>query len=325
MPKLPIEQVVVDERIREDYGNLDELAESMRVHGLIHPIVVDANNRLIAGGRRLEAAKQLGWTEIEVRYLGELSEYERRMIEIEENVRRKDLTEYEHSKRLVELLEAAKEAALKRVSFIQQAKETCTPRVQVSPQVSMRGPMPTPGSLRDVSAQTGVPVMTFVEAKQHVETIEEIPELVDQPKKAVVEFGRLLRKIDDPAQRETVKQAVSQNPDAVKQLRNLDKESLVKAAQERLQQEYFEKSKVLEDAYAIKRRINRALTDLITIVGEKTPENIDKVIEQYLTCCHDRTDFEHVLDLLDAAYVFLEPFRERIKARLTKPELVQRG
>jgi len=297
----------------------------MRVHGLIHPIVVDAKKRLVAGGRRLEAAKQLGWTEIEVRYLGDLSEYERRTIEIEENVRRKDLTEYERSKRLVELLEVAKRAAQGRNLLTHEEGETCTPRVQVSPQISSRGPMTTPGSLRDISAQTGVPVMTFVEAKQHVETVEEIPELVEQPKKAVVEFGRLLRKIDDPVQREAIKQAVSQNPETVKHLRNLDSQSLAKVAQQRLQQEYLEKSKALEDAYTMKRRINRALTDLITIVGEKTPENIDKVIEQYLSCCHDRTDFEHALDLIDAAYVFLEPFRTRLKTRMTKPELVQRG
>ncbi|MBX6396308.1 MAG: ParB N-terminal domain-containing protein [Alicyclobacillaceae bacterium] len=82
MAKLSIEQIQVGTRVREDTGDIGEIAESMRRYGLIHPIVVDAQNRLVAGGRRLEAAKHLGWREIEVRYLGELSEAERRMIEV---------------------------------------------------------------------------------------------------------------------------------------------------------------------------------------------------------------------------------------------------
>jgi ParB-like chromosome segregation protein Spo0J len=75
----------------------------------MQPIVVDDDNNLVAGERRLVACKALGWGEIEVKSLGELTPRELCIIELEENIRRKDLTEYETSKVLVEYVEAVKE------------------------------------------------------------------------------------------------------------------------------------------------------------------------------------------------------------------------
>lgn len=105
--KLPLESITVGKRRREDYGDINGLAESMRRFGLLHPVVVDDEANLVAGGRRLRAAQMLGWESIEVRDLGELSEAERDEIELEENARRKDLTPYERSKTLVKLAETA--------------------------------------------------------------------------------------------------------------------------------------------------------------------------------------------------------------------------
>jgi ParB family chromosome partitioning protein len=52
---------------RTRVDSIVELAESLRVHGLLHPVVVrrrGAGYELIAGHRRLEAARVLGWMEI---------------------------------------------------------------------------------------------------------------------------------------------------------------------------------------------------------------------------------------------------------------------
>lgn len=52
---------------RQRMDGIDDLAESLRDYGLLQPIVVrqvDAGYELIAGHRRLEAARVLGWTEI---------------------------------------------------------------------------------------------------------------------------------------------------------------------------------------------------------------------------------------------------------------------
>ena len=64
MDNLPITSVLVEERIRKDYGDIDELANSIKAIGLIHPIVVTRSFQLIAGERRLKAMKKLGIPEL---------------------------------------------------------------------------------------------------------------------------------------------------------------------------------------------------------------------------------------------------------------------
>lgn len=62
--KRAIETVKLGERHRHDMGDIDGLARSISEVGLLHPIVVNADGTLVAGERRLNACKQLGWTEI---------------------------------------------------------------------------------------------------------------------------------------------------------------------------------------------------------------------------------------------------------------------
>src|SRR4051812_17928608 len=57
--RLPLAQVVVRDRHRNDLGDLDALAQSILAVGMLHPIVVDERHRLIAGERRLEAWRSL--------------------------------------------------------------------------------------------------------------------------------------------------------------------------------------------------------------------------------------------------------------------------
>jgi N6-adenosine-specific RNA methylase IME4 len=65
---MPIDQVRIGDRFRRDMGDVDGLAASMADPGLglLHPIVVRPDGVLIAGERRLHAARRLGWTEIPV-------------------------------------------------------------------------------------------------------------------------------------------------------------------------------------------------------------------------------------------------------------------
>ncbi len=92
MSLLPLTSIILEDRQRRDLGDIDGLAESIRTHGLIQPIVIDQNNRLIAGGRRYAAHQKLGLQEIDVTYLETLSEFQRKELEYEENIRRKDFT-----------------------------------------------------------------------------------------------------------------------------------------------------------------------------------------------------------------------------------------
>lgn len=64
-----VRDITVPQRYRQDLGDLESLMTSMATIGLLHPIVITSGHRLIAGARRLEAAKQLHWETIPVRIL----------------------------------------------------------------------------------------------------------------------------------------------------------------------------------------------------------------------------------------------------------------
>ena len=93
---IPIEDIKVKKRIRKEMGDITALAASMKRFGQICPIVITKKNVLIAGGRRLEAARSLGWRTINAviaEINGDLSALE---FEVEENVQRRDFTKEEN-------------------------------------------------------------------------------------------------------------------------------------------------------------------------------------------------------------------------------------
>jgi ParB-like chromosome segregation protein Spo0J len=69
MDTLPLDRIVVGERHRRDMGDIAGLAASIDAIGLLNPITVDENGRLLAGARRLAACKLLGRKEVEVRIM----------------------------------------------------------------------------------------------------------------------------------------------------------------------------------------------------------------------------------------------------------------
>ena len=97
---IPLNSIWSSERFRKDLGEIHDLAHSIETHGIIQPLAVNRVNgpnsepyKLLAGGRRFEACKRAGLEEVPVRiYPNELSEYQARLIELEENIQRKDLT-----------------------------------------------------------------------------------------------------------------------------------------------------------------------------------------------------------------------------------------
>lgn len=86
------DQVKVSDRIRKDFGDIEELAQDIAANGLINPPVVTPDFVLIAGERRLRACKHLGWQQIEVRVMT-VRDYEHQLrMEISENENRKEFT-----------------------------------------------------------------------------------------------------------------------------------------------------------------------------------------------------------------------------------------
>lgn len=91
---LDIDSIVVDRegRQRRELINIDVLADSIKRLGLIHPLVVTRDKALVSGERRFTAIKALGWTHVPVQYTDELDTAQLRAIELEENIKREDIT-----------------------------------------------------------------------------------------------------------------------------------------------------------------------------------------------------------------------------------------
>lgn len=64
MKKIQIEKIKITENVRKDYGDLTELAASIKMHGLRNPVELNQDNELVDGFRRVKAAKAAGLKEI---------------------------------------------------------------------------------------------------------------------------------------------------------------------------------------------------------------------------------------------------------------------
>ena len=93
--KIAVDKVKVSDRVREDYGDMETLKNSINKYGLLNPIIIDSKFNLIAGARRLRAAKELKLQEIEASIIDETTRLVQFDMEMQENLVRKDFTEDE--------------------------------------------------------------------------------------------------------------------------------------------------------------------------------------------------------------------------------------
>jgi N6-adenosine-specific RNA methylase IME4 len=174
---LSIDEIIVGKRHRRDLGDIASLAMSIAAHGLLHPIVVTPDGRLIAGERRLEAWKFLGLTEIPVTEV-DLDEIARG--ELAENADRKDFLPSE--------IEAIRRALLPTEKAAAKERETLG---KVSPGSGR-------GRTRDkIGAFAGVSGRTVEKIAAVCEAAEAEPE---KYRKLVVDMDKRQR-VDGPYQR----------------------------------------------------------------------------------------------------------------------------
>jgi len=105
---LPLSALYTQAQPRRRFERIEELAESIRVQGVLQPLLVKPDGdgrryRVIAGERRLRAAHLAGLTEVPVRIL-HLTDEEARVVALLENLQREDLNPYEETLGVLDLL-----------------------------------------------------------------------------------------------------------------------------------------------------------------------------------------------------------------------------
>jgi ParB-like chromosome segregation protein Spo0J len=173
---MSIANIKIGTRHRKDLGDIEGLARSIADVGLLHPIVVRADGTLIAGERRLEACKQLGWTDVPVTVV-DLDDIVRG--ELAENAERKDFlpSEIDAIRRALEPIEKA--AAKARMSEGGGDQRSADRVGKIS--------TPDAGKTRDkIGAFAGV----------SGRTVEKIAAVVDAAETEPEKFGHLVEEMD---------------------------------------------------------------------------------------------------------------------------------
>src|SRR5262245_50858714 len=108
--RVEINSIIIGERHRVrldgpgEGEKIDDKVKSIARSGLIHPIVITREtHELVSGYLRVTACKRLGWTHISAQYQDECSPLQLKLIELEENVKRLDLTWQEQATLVHEL------------------------------------------------------------------------------------------------------------------------------------------------------------------------------------------------------------------------------
>jgi len=102
------ELVVSPLNVREDIGDIQSLAESIRDDGLLHPLTVRPYGdqyEIVAGRRRYEACKLIGMKLIPCNVAEEMDDRRAVLTSLKENMRRGDLTAAEKKRGIEKLLQ----------------------------------------------------------------------------------------------------------------------------------------------------------------------------------------------------------------------------
>jgi ParB family chromosome partitioning protein len=139
---LDLDAIRVGPRMRRSNDAIGELAESMQQHGLLQPIVVrklrQGGFALVAGGRRLEAARTLGWTSVRATVLGDDASTGR-ILELVENLQRQDLTPHDEAEAFEAVIRERGWSNLELAQAIKRSPAYVSKRLRVFGDPDLRG------------------------------------------------------------------------------------------------------------------------------------------------------------------------------------------
>lgn len=115
MTAMELSKIQVGDRVRRRIGDLSELKTSIKAVGLLQPLVLDGDRKLVAGWRRLRALKELGHTEAPVVIVERLKDARLHLLaERDENTCREDMDGFEEMEMTRRLLALEKPKAKQR-------------------------------------------------------------------------------------------------------------------------------------------------------------------------------------------------------------------
>ena len=223
--------ISIGDRYRKDLGDIEALAESIRSIGLLQPIGIDSNYKLIFGERRLRAYKLLGIEKIPARII----HVDAVLAEHDENEIRKSFTVSERVNIAEALLPAAREEASKRQIELSGKRKGDESDVQGD------RPEPQEPQSRDVAAKGAGFSSTdsFRRAKTVVESgNEDLIELMDSEAIAVRPAAEIAQRADAQEIIDEIKKGV----EVPKAIKNADKK---RKAEERKKRDAELKSSAL--------------------------------------------------------------------------------
>jgi len=298
MGNMNIDLVKVGARRRDDMGDIEALAASIDQVGLLHPIVIDIFDNLIAGQRRLEACKRLGWEAIPYRIVRDVDEQRLREIELRENLDRKDFTELELSKNMAALVEVVKERLRNefRAETIQtQAENYCPVPGQKLP-IGRPAGTGKPGSVRDVASEIGVPRQTVHDAVAHIEAVKKYPILQAVSKTAAIQIARNAK---DKPPFERQRYVTEQAEMARKTERGFQK---------------------IDDQYKVAKEFDMAISASRSL--EVTPDRVDMWIDSFPSVLHQRDELlsfhRDIMNAISNLQHLAALINERLKLRVLR-------
>ena len=190
--RVSVDAVQVDEARRGilDHKHVEALAASMGQIGLQHPIGICAEStepdspiHLVDGLHRLEAARLLGWDDIDVVFLDDMSEDDREIWQVDENLRRRQVSPAEES------------LLLERRAQAWERKQAAGRNPPASlPDGRAAGPQHVKGFAADTERKTGIPKRRTNEARARAKAIPRIAELKGTSLDTKVELDALAKK-----------------------------------------------------------------------------------------------------------------------------------
>jgi len=179
--KVKLLDIYVGKRRRIEMGDIEDLAMDMRKTGQITAITVRPPNEedreqddykgepwvLVAGGRRFAAAARNAWEEIAAHDVRELDPIEHRVMELHENVKRKDMTWQEIAEAKAQLLALRREQD-PEITQAQVAKEIGETPANFSRDIAVAAAITERPQLKESGSKKAV--LRHAQAIQHFES-----------------------------------------------------------------------------------------------------------------------------------------------------------